>query len=90
MDRTEFFEMCRDVAIIPSGVSGVKNVPPKLHVKFDDMTFYPVGYKVYYNKRGKLKHVAILHDLKANSVVECDLSKVERVMNDGRTQTDTE
>lgn len=89
MDRTEFLEMCRSVAVIPNGVSGIKNTPPKLWVKFNDMTFYPVGYKLTFTKQGKPHHTAILHDLKANSVFECDLLKVERMCTDGRTQTDT-
>lgn len=79
MDRTEFLEMCRDVALIPDGVAGIKKTPPKLHLKFNGMTFYPVGYKLTYTNQGKAVHTAILHDLKAKSVHECDLLKVERM-----------
>lgn len=90
IERVEFFEMCRDVAVLPNGVAGVKKTPPKLHVKFNGMTFYPVGYKLTYTKQGKPHHTAILHDLKAKSIHECDLLKVERMCDDGRTQTNTE
>ncbi len=77
MDRAEFLEMCKAVSVLPSGVCGIKNAPPELRVKFSDMTFYPIGYKLSFVK-GKPHHTAILHDLKANSVLECNLLKVER------------
>lgn len=79
MDRAEFLEMCRKVAVLPSGICGIKNTPPELWVKFKDMTFYPVGYELTFAQDGKPIHTAILHDLKANSIFECDLLKVERV-----------
>ena len=79
MDRAEFLEMCRRVAVLKSGVCGIKNTPPTMWVKFNDMTFYPIGYQLTFTKDGKPKHTAILHDLRANSIIECDLLKVERV-----------
>ena len=79
MDRTEFLEMCRKVAVLPSGIKDIRNTPPSLWVKYNDMTFYPVGYKLTFDKYGQPMHTAILHDLKANSVINCDLSKVERM-----------
>ena len=79
MDRAEFLEMCKRVAVLPNGIGNVKKVPPYLHLKYKDMTFYPVGYKLTYTSDGKPTHTAILHDLKANSIHECDLLKIERV-----------
>lgn len=79
MDRAEFLEMCRKVAVLPKGVGNVKNTPPELWVKFNGMTFYPVGYELTFTQDGKPHHTAILHDLKANSILNCDLLKVERV-----------
>ena len=76
MDRSKFLEMCRKVAVLPDGIGGVKKVPPELHLKYKDMTFYPVGYKLTFTKDGKPLHTAILHDLKVNSIIECDLLKV--------------
>lgn len=78
MDRKEFLEMCRDVAVLPNGSGGIKDTPPSLWLKCQDIAFYPVGYKLTYTKEGKPLHTAILHDLKANSIVECDLSKVSK------------
>ena len=79
MDRTEFLEMCRKVAMLPSGVCDIRDTPPSLRVKYRNMTFYPIGYTLTFDHQGKAKHTAILHDLKAHSTLECELSKVERV-----------
>ena len=76
MDRSKFLEMCRMVAVLPDGIGGVKNVPPELHLKYKGVTFYPIGYKLTFTKDGKPSHTAILHDIKANSILECDLLKV--------------
>ena len=79
MDRAEYLEMCKRVAVLPDGIGGVKKVPPELHLKYNGMTFYPTGYTLTFTKDGKPLHTAILHDLKANSILKCDLLKVERV-----------
>ena len=79
MDRAEFLNMCKSVSVLPNGVGGVKNTPPKLWVKYKGMTFYPVAYKLTFSKTGNPLHIAILHDLKANSILECNLLKVERM-----------
>lgn len=85
MGRVEFLEMCRSVAVLPKGINNTKDTPPELRVKVKNIilceyiTFYPVGYKLTFNQEGKPQHTAILHDLKANSIFECDLLKVERV-----------
>lgn len=79
MDRTEFLEMCQRVAVLPDGIGGVKNIPPELRLNYNGITFYPIGYKLSFTKDGKPSHTAILHDLKANSILECDLLKVEKV-----------
>ena len=76
MDRAKFLEMCKKVAVLPKGVGEVKAVPLELRLKFNDMTFYPIGYKLTFTKDGKPSHTAILHDLKVNSIIDCDLLKV--------------
>ena len=78
MERKEFLEVCRSVAVLPSCPGGIKNAPSSLWVKCQETAFYPVGYKLTYTKEGKPLHTAILHDLKANSVIEYDLSKVSK------------
>ena len=77
MDRANFLEMCKRVAALPSGVCGIKDTPPELHLKYRGITFYPVGYKLTFTDDGKPSHTAILHDLKANSILECNLLEVK-------------
>lgn len=79
MDKTEFLEICQRVAVLPKREYGIKSVPLDLCVKCEGVTFYPIGYKLTFDEGGKPLHSAILHDLKANSFLECDLSKVERM-----------
>ena len=76
MDRAKFLEMCKRVAVLPDGIGGVKKVPPELHLKYNGDAFYPVGYTLTFTKDGKPSHTAILHDLKTNSILKCDLLKV--------------
>lgn len=76
MDREKFIEMCKRVAMLPSGICGIKDTPPELHLKYRGMTFYPVGCKLTFTKDGNPSYTAILHDLKANSILECNLLDV--------------
>lgn len=76
MDRAVFLEMCKKVAMLHNGVAGVKKPPIELQLKHKGMTFYPIGYKLTFDKDGKPMHIAILHDLKVNSIIECDLLKI--------------
>lgn len=79
MDKDGFLEMCKKVSFLPEREYGIKSAPPDLCVKYKGLTFYPVGYKVTFGENGKPIHTAILHDLKVNSFLECELSKIERV-----------
>lgn len=76
MDRAKFLEMCKKVAVLPDGIGGVKKIPPELHLKYNGIAFYPIGYKLSFTASGKPLHTAILHDLKTHSILECDLLKV--------------
>lgn len=79
MDRLEFLEMCKMVSLLPSKLLGIKDAPEELRVIYDGMAFYPVAYKLSFDNKGKTVHTAILHDLKANSVIQCDLLQVKRM-----------
>ena len=79
MDRAKFLDMCKSVAMLPSGTMGIKKPPPEMWLKYACMTFYPVGYKLSFDKNGKPQHTAILHDLNAHSILECNLLNVEEV-----------
>ena len=79
MKRAEFLNMCQRVAVLPSGVLGIKqDVPQDLLVEFKGLNYYPDAYKLSFDKNGNAVHTAILHDLKTNSIVNCDLHKVKK------------
>lgn len=68
MERKEFLSLCQKNAMFPKSAV----------VKFGDMVFFPVGYKITFADNGKPLHTAILRDRKANSsFVYCNLEKVE-------------
>lgn len=76
MQRAEFLKLCQKVSTYPRGVCDIiENIPENMLVEYATSVFYPVGYKLTF-KEGKPQHTAILHSLKANSVIECDLQKV--------------
>lgn len=78
MDRPEFLEMCQKVSILSNGVCNIKqNVPDELLVRYNDIVYYPVAYKLSFEK-GELIHTAILHDLKANAIIDADLKRVKK------------
>ena len=79
MDRKEYLELCRRCAILPRGVFGTrKRVTDDLQVVYEGADYYPQAYQLSFDSTGNVLHTAILHDLKANSVVCCRLDSVEK------------
>ena len=69
--------MCQKVAVLPSGVLGIKqNVPNDLKVVYDGIVYYPLSLDISFDKDGKVINTAILHSLTANSVIERNLKDV--------------
>jgi hypothetical protein len=57
---------------------GIKiNVPERLKVEYKGIKYYPLGYSIYFNRDGSVKHYVTLHDLKANAVVGALLQDVK-------------
>ena len=78
MDRKEFLQICQKVSVLPETTMHIKtSIPPELTVLYDGIQFYPTGYEMTF-KQGISQHTAILHDMKAHSVVYADLDKVEK------------
>lgn len=77
LERAEYLKLCQKVSTYPSGVCGmIENIPENMLIEYGTSVFYPVGYKLTF-KEGKPQHTAILHSLKANAVIECDLEKIK-------------
>ena len=77
IDRKEFLQLCQRVSVLPETTMHIKTaIPPELTVLYEGIQFYPVGYEMTY-KQGISQHTAILHDMKAHSIIKVDLNKVK-------------
>lgn len=77
MDRTDYLKRCQRCAILIDSVTGKYGVKPEHIVYYDNIPYYPIAYKLSYDKSGKVVHTAVLHSVTAKSVREVLLSKVE-------------
>lgn len=78
MDRKLYLELCQKVSVLKNGICGIKeNVPNELKVIHNGIEYYPISYELSFDN-GQPTHTAILHDLKANSVMNVDLGKVTK------------
>jgi hypothetical protein len=68
MDRTEYLNLCKKVSELP-------HIPDDCLVEYEGVTYYPKAYQLSFNN-GTTVHTAILHDVKAKSVMYCPLDKV--------------
>lgn len=76
MDRKQYITLCLEVSTLPSGTAGtLPRVPPELLVTYDGGVYYPLGYEMKF-RQGKHYDVAVLHDLRINSLVHAPLDKV--------------
>lgn len=57
------------------------SVPEKLRVTVDGIEYYPEAYELGFNPDGSVRHTAIVHDLKANSILSVPLEKVNEWQN---------
>lgn len=78
MDRKLYLEMCQKVSVLPSGVLGIKqNVPDDLKVVHNGIAYYPISYKLSFDN-GRPTHTAIIHDMRANSIMNADLEAITK------------
>lgn len=76
MERNRFLKTCQKVSMLKDGISGIKqNVPDELLVKVNNIIYYPLKFEMSF-KKGETQNIAILHDLKSNSIVSVNLEKV--------------
>ena len=78
IERKKYLEMCQMVAVLPSGIFGIKqNVSDGLKVVYDGVAYYPVSVDISFDKDGRVINKAIIHSLHANSIIETNLKDVE-------------
>lgn len=84
MDRLEFLKICQKVSLLKNGIYGTKeNVPDELKVVFNGIVYYPIAYELSFDK-GNTVHKAILHELKANSIMHVKLERVKKIWRNGK------
>lgn len=76
MERKAYLKLCSEISTLPKGVGGVlSRPPPELLVTYDGGIYYPLHYEMHF-KKGEFYDIAVLHDLKANSLMHVPLEKV--------------
>ena len=66
MERKEFLLICQKNAI-----SGEELVT------YGGVKYHPISYAIRFDKLGKAKHTAVLHSVKADSILDVSLEDVE-------------
>ena len=79
MDRTKYLQMARECAMLTErGMFDIPvDVPERLQVLYDGIKYYPYAYELSFFPDGSVRHIAVLHDLKANSIHSVPLEKVK-------------
>ncbi len=72
MERKRYLELCQRNAVQPKSVV----------VWLDGIGCYPIEYRLGFDGEGKSVHRAVLHDMKANSVINCPLEGVKEYEKD--------
>lgn len=73
--RNEYLKMCQTVSRYMAKHSDKNKVPQDLICVFENIEYIPIAYELGF-ENGKSKHIAILHDKKANSITKALLAKV--------------
>ena len=85
MDRTEFFRMAQKVAVYTNRCENLsKPLLEDCIVVHNGIKYYPQYVQVGYDELGRVINIAILHDLKAHSVLEVGLDKIFPCNNQGK------
>lgn len=78
MERKEYLDRCQRCSVLPRGLFGIiENCPDGLKVTYNEIPYYPQAYELRFSREGKPQHLAVLHDLTANSVIYAELEKVK-------------
>lgn len=80
MDRTEFFKMAQKVAVYTNRCRDLsKPLLDDCIVVCDGIKYYPQFVEIGYDEKGRVLNIAILHDLKSNSIQYSNLENIRRV-----------
>ena len=81
MDRKVYLELCQKCAVLEKGALGIAtSVPDDLKVVHGGIAYYPKAYCLDFDEHGTPEHFAVVHDLKAHSVIYAPLDSIERFL----------
>ena len=66
MERKQYLELCQKYA-----------VGCDIRVKYKDTEYHPYRYELGFDNKGNTIHTAILKDLRANSLLYCELENIK-------------
>lgn len=79
MQRNEFLKMCQKVSVLPDGVMHTKkDVPKELRVVYNNHEYYPEYLEIKFDN-GKVRNIAVLHELQVNCRIDVPLDLVEKL-----------
>ena len=79
MERNDFLKLCQRVSVLPDGVMHTKKiVPSELRVVFNGTEYYPEYLEIRFDN-GKVRNIAVLHELKANCRLCVPLDLAEKL-----------
>ena len=82
MERNEFLKKCQKMSMLPDGIMHTKKDAPKeLRVIYNGTEYYPEYLEIKFDN-GKVRNIAVLHELKANCRLCVPLELVEKLINE--------
>lgn len=84
MERNDFIKLCQKVSTLPIEILNDRIGQEQYKVYYDGIPYIPYGYEMMF-KNGMVKNIAILKDMKANSVIRAELEKVEQAQDNPDT-----
>lgn len=82
MERNDFFKLAQKATVHTNEFKCLKKeLLSECVVVYDGIKYYPISIEVGFDEKGNTKNTAWLHDLKANSIIRAELSKVEYLTN---------
>jgi hypothetical protein len=76
MERLEFLQRCQIAAAVDYDH---KTPNGKAYVLYESAKYFPYEYRIRFDSKGNTKHIAVLKDLHANSVISVRLSEVKEL-----------
>lgn len=78
MDRNEYLELCREVAIFKGKqISPIFEFPEKFTVYYKELKYYPYAYKLWFDEKGIPHHTAVLQTSNKH-IIEVVLNKITK------------